>query len=667
MFYGENFKEIAISNPLDDLPERTKNHEVDTAAVTAVRQALAVSRGLLVQSVDENDYGADMTLEANYEVEGAFVIGSGVSVTNARATAQVKGTDKAANQDGSISISVDRTNLNYLLVKPHSLYICYHRISSRLLFKPAEMVFRELEARNPNWASQKTVTIRFENLFTDAEQQRLARLLWASARIARDTRLANQRPPNSQTSISVPNDAKTAKTLLSELRKTAQDDVISRYFDVFDAVLSDDKDASLKLRLSEVDLGINGWPFERSRVEEAREILTDGLLNEWLEPLTAKYSLGNVHAVLEERTEALMHYGYCFECIGHVIPNLAAMALKNAGAIHALDGDLEAAEAKYLRSIKLAPDLVETQLALASMEKQRGNWEAALKAIKRIHIRPSSAASSETVDLLRLECRFQLGQFEKAYDMLARLTSGSKVFEWVWNRCIGLMTQFGRADEGHYLPAYTFWLNAASAFPANKQCCYEISMLSILLRGCLPNRTVSFADVKESLEGRAFEDDRALALLWDRLGHWAQDDGNWLEAAQCYRQAYDLVGGNYGYCLGTALNFLGHFKESLPLFQEQIDGIQPDALSYFQLGVAKSGLGDKNGAIEAFKEAIILEPDYVLAWFNLGGGQIVAGDKAEGLSTWANALKLFPDHAEVERVEAFLTIHDLQLPMPDGS
>lgn len=46
-------------------------------------------------------------------------------------------------------------------------------------------------------------------------------------------------------------------------------------------------------------------------------------------------------------------------------------------------------------------------------------------------------------------------------------------------------------------------------------------------------------------------------------GSLAQDEGDWAEAERCFRKAYDLEGGHYDYCLGTALNFLDRFEESL--------------------------------------------------------------------------------------------------------
>ena len=132
--------------------------------------------------------------------------------------------------------------------------------------------------------------------------------------------------------------------------------------------------------------------------------------------------------------------------------------------------------------------------------------------------------------------------------------------------------------------------------------------------------------------------------MWDRLGHWAQDEADWAEAEFCFRKAYDLAGGHYGYCLGTALNFLGRFEESLPILREQAERIQPDAMSWFQLGAAYGDLGQSSQAIDAYEKALALDPDYDLAMFNLGGVHWNRGEKIEALAIWTTAIDRFPDH-----------------------
>ena len=138
--------------------------------------------------------------------------------------------------------------------------------------------------------------------------------------------------------------------------------------------------------------------------------------------------------------------------------------------------------------------------------------------------------------------------------------------------------------------------------------------------------------------------------------HWAQDEGDWEEAEHCYRKAYDLAGGHYGYCLGTALNFLCRFEESRPLLIEQAERIQPDAMSWFQLGVANGNTGRSSEAIAAYEKAIALDPDYDLAIFNLGGVHWNDGNLIVARQVWRRAIERFPDHELAEEVRARIAL-----------
>ena len=139
-------------------------------------------------------------------------------------------------------------------------------------------------------------------------------------------------------------------------------------------------------------------------------------------------------------------------------------------------------------------------------------------------------------------------------------------------------------------------------------------------------------------------DSTEAAYLWDRVGHWAQSDGDWKEAEHQYRKAYLLEPDRYGYCFGTALNFLNRFKEALPILLEQATAHHPDALSWFQVAVAQEGVGDIADCKQSYERALILDPEYDLAMFNLGGVYWNHGPKSEAIRLWKEALKRFPSH-----------------------
>lgn len=143
-----------------------------------------------------------------------------------------------------------------------------------------------------------------------------------------------------------------------------------------------------------------------------------------------------------------------------------------------------------------------------------------------------------------------------------------------------------------------------------------------------------------------------LAFLWDRLGHWAQDNEDWHCAETCFRRAFDLAGGHYGYCLGTALNFLERCEESLPILQDQAEKHQPDAMSWFQVAVAHEKLGQTDQSINAYRKAIELEPDYDLAWFNLDGVYWNDEKRDEAATIWKQAVAQFPDHELAAKLQS---------------
>lgn len=104
----------------DDLPRRGSNHAIEEKAGAAFQALLAESEHFLLQQADRKDYGTDCQIE---------VLDRG-RPSNVRLHVQLKGSERALNADGSLSISVWRTNLNYLIASDtaSSLLITCRRI-----------------------------------------------------------------------------------------------------------------------------------------------------------------------------------------------------------------------------------------------------------------------------------------------------------------------------------------------------------------------------------------------------------------------------------------------------------------------------------------------------------------------------------------------------------
>ena len=214
---------------LDDLPKRDRNRRIQEQSETAFQTAISGCGEFVVQSEDKKDYGTDYVIEAR---------DAGVR-TNVRVHVQLKGTGREKNIDGSVSLSIDRANLNYLLMQPYSIYVCCHMPSKQLLVRSADDVLREYEHKGKCWANQKTVTVKFKADFDHDFQRTLKKYVVVCAKAAKAYRLnfTTQPPVNissfpeeGEIDLPVPADQKQAEEMLAELYDRGHDRTISRSF-----------------------------------------------------------------------------------------------------------------------------------------------------------------------------------------------------------------------------------------------------------------------------------------------------------------------------------------------------------------------------------------------------------------------------------------------------
>jgi len=106
---------------------------------------------------EPKDKGADGSIELKRD--------SGC--TNMRAQVQLKGTDSTfINSDGSVSVQIKPSNLEYLLNGVRPLYILYVVPRNELRYLWAREECKRLDELNPQWRQQGTVTIHFARLLT---------------------------------------------------------------------------------------------------------------------------------------------------------------------------------------------------------------------------------------------------------------------------------------------------------------------------------------------------------------------------------------------------------------------------------------------------------------------------------------------------------------------
>ncbi|GAB2577038.1 tetratricopeptide repeat protein [Dyella jejuensis] len=628
-----------------DLPKRDKNHSLEAKAEAAFEKLIADSECFFVQSRDRKDYGVDFQIEA---------VRDG-SPTNVRVHVQLKGTAKAINADGSISVDIAMANLNYLMMQAYSFYVCYHQPTGSLKFRSAEAVTRQYQHGEGDWAQQKTITVNFTDPLTLSVLERLAGLASATAFAQHDHRFSQLSAQSKDlpellratpSSVHVPDDKKEAFDVLRSLSDCGMDAHISAAFERFAGVFGPDDNAMLMCYLAEINLGMDGRSHNPGRVEDAIAYLVTHLDKGIYHPGSLHYCIGNGLAALNRHDEAVSAYQLA-------IPHLAqpddklhkARCLKNLGSSIENLGREDEATNCYREALSCDPGLAEAHLAIGRVHHRKGEYSEALKHFDEAIFLEQRPGAVSTVDGWRINVLFNLGDGKGAFRQINALLNSAETEKWIWPWCGRQVAMFGRTSLDNARQAVTFWNRFLRVHPDNSVGVRESLLATLYVRSNGGDIGMSYASFKEEFEaGIVYVDQDAQAHLWDRLGHWAQDEEDWAEAEVCYRHAYNLEGGDYGYCLGVALNQLGRFEESLPILMVQAKEIQPDALSWYHVATAHENLGQASSAISAYEQAIALDPDYAPAWFDLGGIHWNSGDQASGVNIWKKAAARFPEH-----------------------
>ncbi|NOG73532.1 tetratricopeptide repeat protein [Roseicella sp. DB1501] len=630
---------------LDDLPKRDGNHVTEEKAVVAFQKRLLESGAFILQSADRKDYGTDCQIE---------VLNQG-SATNVRIHVQLKGTERSLNADASVSVAIARTNLNYLLTQPHSFYVCYHVPTDSLRICFAEAVLRQYEHGGRNWTEQQTLTLSCTDELTVEQLKTVASLAKSSASLLRDRRTGQVTAAPSEipgmlrrqiADVHVPENREAAAKILESLYKDGADDVISAAFDKFIAVLGTDDNAMNYGYMAEINLGMAGRSSNSGRIEAAIGHFQSKLNVGSYQHGSLHYTIGNAQSALGKESEAKKAYETALEDQEFTAaPELAAKIHKNLGTSIERSGDQELAVSYYYKALHLDPNLPEAHNALGNHYIRIGDYQAALDHFDRVVFTERQLGATSTVAGWRVNALFNLTDGRGAFREIASLLGNADDHPWIWPWCAQQVANFGRATVGNARQAIGFWQRYIAAHPAASAARRELLLATFYLRAQEQDIQQTYAEFRKEFERQiAYIDDEDAALPWDRLGHWAQDEGDWAEAERCFRKAFELEGGHYGYCLGTALNFLAKFDESLPILLEQAEVIQPDAMSWFQAAVAYENLGRPAEAIAAYDQALTLDPNYDLAMFNLGGVHWNSGDHVEAKKVWAGAIKRFPDH-----------------------
>ena len=392
--------------------------------------------------------------------------------------------------------------------------------------------------------------------------------------------------------LHVPEDPVLARQLAEQLYNRGADTALSAAFDQFRAVLGADHDAMGFCYMAEINLGMGFQPANTERVEAAVVHFRSMLETGRYQVGSVYYTMGNGLSALGRDDEAKTLYIAALDDHEFVEePQMAARCFKNLGTSFKRLGQEDIAAEHYLEALRLSPNLPEAHNALAHYHHRNGRYEEALDYFDRTVFTERQMGRASAISGWRANVLFSLGDSRAAFREINTLLSEADTAPWIWPWCARQIAASGRMSIENARLALSFWDRCIAAHPESGSARAERLLTSLYLRqqGDDIGSYAAFRSAFDQHIGQVDVEDAA--LLWDRLGHWAQDEENWEEAERCYRKAYELQGGHYGYCLGTALNFLGRYEESRPILIEQAEHLQPDAMSWFQLGVANGNSG----------------------------------------------------------------------------
>jgi uncharacterized protein DUF4365 len=143
-----------------NLPKVNTNENLETISSNFFRPLLDVNK-FEIRSETVRDKGIDFHIELKKEQS------NGDSVyTNFRFAVQLKATESIeANTDGSFSIQIDSSNINYLLNNGMpSFYVFYHKPTHMFYYESANNFFAELQRKNAGWNKQEKHSLRFSKI-----------------------------------------------------------------------------------------------------------------------------------------------------------------------------------------------------------------------------------------------------------------------------------------------------------------------------------------------------------------------------------------------------------------------------------------------------------------------------------------------------------------------
>lgn len=165
---------MSKSDFVEPLPKADRNAELQQLSIAAFNSALPVDK-FVFRYEPIIDAGVDGSLELKINSRYAGL----------RAQVQLKGTDSnKTNKDGSISVPVKASNLNYLQ-NGLGLYVLFVVPRNELRFVWARDERKRLDEINPDWMLQKKISIRFQSILNSEAIEHIHKRIQKEAQLQR--------------------------------------------------------------------------------------------------------------------------------------------------------------------------------------------------------------------------------------------------------------------------------------------------------------------------------------------------------------------------------------------------------------------------------------------------------------------------------------------------
>jgi hypothetical protein len=166
---------------MNQLPKESHEQKLERRSIDKLRLLFHENDMFIVRSERPFDYGVDCDIEIK-DTNG--------SPTNINFHAQVKAIDKlekkAKNNDGSYSIQISISNVNYLLNSLKSVYILYVNSEDRFYFFWADEFFLQLYKKDEKWYEKEAKpSIKFRNIIDHDNLENIHKIVLETGKLKR--------------------------------------------------------------------------------------------------------------------------------------------------------------------------------------------------------------------------------------------------------------------------------------------------------------------------------------------------------------------------------------------------------------------------------------------------------------------------------------------------